>query len=50
MIINIKRQQDKKKLEELKYTLILKKSHLGGIGYDWNLKGDEPDESLEDNE
>jgi hypothetical protein len=48
MIINIKRQQNEKQLEELKYTVILKKSHLGGIGYDWNLKGESNDESLED--
>ena len=48
MVINIKRKQDEKQLEELKYNLILKKRYISTIGYNWNLNGESSDESLED--
>ncbi len=48
MIINIKRQQNEKQLEELKYNLILKNNDREKINYNWNLKGENNDESLED--
>ena len=48
MIITIKRKQNEKQLEELKYTLILKNKAIVKIGYDWKIKGENSDESLED--
>lgn len=49
MIINIKRHQDEKKMEEFKYELLLKKIPEGiKVGYDWNLKGESTDETMED--
>lgn len=49
MIIYIKRHQDEKKLEEFKYELLLKKIPEGiKVGYNWNLKGESTDETMED--
>ena len=48
MIINIKRNQDIKDLGQLKYDLILKNKSKSMIGYEWKLKGEKSDESLED--
>jgi len=48
MIINIKRNQNEKQLEELKYNFILKNNNREKIDYNWNLKGEYPGESFED--
>ena len=48
MIITIKRKQNEKQLEKLKYTLILKNKAIVKIVYDWKIKGENSDESLED--
>lgn len=49
MIINIKRKGlNDKEFEQLKFELILHNEYAVKFGYNWNLKGEYKDESLED--